>query len=98
MKNEDYLNSDDLEVATLYANIIYQEKGIDYLIKVLEPNYKYFLEENTFKKENKIQLQKIDGNGLYQQIKSSDYISLPRYNKEKIMEAFNKIFKKHKYV
>lgn len=76
MVKEDYLNSDDIEMATLYANIIYQEKGIDYLIKVLEPNYKYLLEEDTFKKENKIQLQKIDGNGPYQQIKSSDYVRI----------------------
>ena len=84
MVKEDYLDSDDIEVATLYANIIYQEKGIDYLIKVLEPNYKYFLEEDTFKKENKIQLQKIDGNGPYQQIKSSNYVRIPRYTKDNI--------------
>ena len=36
MKNEDYLDSDDIEVATLYANIIYQEKGKEYLIEVLK--------------------------------------------------------------
>lgn len=98
MVKEDYLNSDDIEMATLYANIIYQEKGIDYLIKVLEPNYKYFLEGDTFKKENKIQLQKIDGNSLYQQIKSSDYISLPLLIKEKQWKCLIKYLKKHKDV
>ena len=36
MVKENYLDSDDIEVATLYANIIYQEKGKEYLIEVLK--------------------------------------------------------------
>jgi hypothetical protein len=46
MKNEDYLDSDDIEVATLYANIIYQEKGKEYLIKVLKGG-RYFICNNN---------------------------------------------------
>ena len=57
MKNEDYLNSDDIEVATLYANIIYQEKGENYLQKVLENNKRYFF-CRSFCTTNEIILQK----------------------------------------
>jgi hypothetical protein len=40
MKKEDYLESDDIEIATLYANIIYQEKGLISLQKLLHDNDK----------------------------------------------------------
>ena len=42
MNTEDYLDSDDIKVATLYANIIYQEKGKEYLIEVLKGG-RYFI-------------------------------------------------------
>jgi hypothetical protein len=47
MKNEDYLDSDDIEVATLYANIIYQEKGKEYLIEVLKGGRYFICNDNT---------------------------------------------------
>ena len=90
MNNEDYLNSDDIEVATLYANIIYQEKGISYLIDLLKDNTKYYyIIEN-----NKILLKTIYG-GIYDQIKSSNYLKCEPYTRKKLEEAFTKIFKKN---
>ena len=58
MVKEDYLDSDDIEVATLYANIIYQEKGEDYLHEVLKNNKRYFL-FRTFYIDGEIVLQKV---------------------------------------
>ena len=89
MKNEDYLNSDDIEVAALYANIIYQEKGISYIIDLFKDNTKYYyIIEN-----NKILLQKIY-KGIYDQIKSSNYHKCEPYTRKKLEEVFTKILKK----
>ena len=57
MVKEDYLNSDDIEVATLYANIIYQEKGVAYFYEVLRKNKKCFL-TSIFYKTGEINLHK----------------------------------------
>jgi hypothetical protein len=90
MKKEDYLESDDIEIATLYANIIYQDKGKEYLVKTLKNQDKYFLEIEYWN-NNKITLYKRN-NGLYYQIKSENIRKLPKYEKEKIIETINKIF------
>jgi len=90
MNNENYLDSDDIEVATLYANIIYQEKGISYIIDLFKDNTKYYY----IIKNNKISLQTIYG-GIYDQIKNSNYHKFEPYTRKNLEEAFTKIFKKN---
>jgi hypothetical protein len=56
MKKEDYLESDDIEIATLYANIIYQEKGLISLQKLLHDNDKYVVDVEKLNITGKIKL------------------------------------------
>lgn len=91
MKKEDYLESDDIEIATLYANIICRGKGVDYLIKVLKNQDKYILDLATYYDNNKVELY-TKYNGLYHQIKSGNFEKLINYDKKNIIEAINKIF------
>lgn len=89
MVKEDYLDSDDIEVATLYANIIYQEKGKEYLIEALKDK-KYFIYNDST--EN-IKLQKRHGRGFYSQISLHNTFKLEKFDRERIMETFSKMFK-----
>jgi hypothetical protein len=91
MKNEDYLDSDDIEVATLYANIIYQEKGENYIVNLLHNNAKYYY---FILKNNKILLQKKYGESLYNQIKIYNNLDkIKPYTRKNITEIFTKMFK-----
>ena len=56
MKKEDYLKSDDIEIATLYANIIYQEKGLINLQKLLHDNDKYVVDVEKLNITGKVKL------------------------------------------
>lgn len=90
MKNEDYLDSDDIEVATLYANIIYQEKGKEYLHEILIKGGRYFIyNDNT----RYIKLKKTYGEDIYNQIKNSNYHKMEPYTKKKLTEIFIKMCK-----
>lgn len=90
MVKEDYLDSDDIEVATLYANIIYQEKGEEYLHEILIKGGRYFIYyDNT---EN-IKLHKTYGENIYNQIKNNNYHKIEPYTKEKLTKVFTKMFK-----
>jgi|688.fasta_scaffold03900_9 hypothetical protein len=56
MKKEDYLESDDIEIATLYANIIYQEKGLINLQKLLHDKNKYIVNVEKLNITGKVKL------------------------------------------